>query len=225
MIGDRHGNFRPSHSITRAEVAAIMTRTQLFNFETGVRGFPEGMTRQPFSDVRNTHWAYYYIAWAADAGFILGDMGTTNFRPNAPITRQELAAIITRVSTESGQAYVGISTFPDRENASDWAQIYLYTVQREGLMIGGMGNWFRPRDNITRAETATVVNRLLGRFDSLTAWDAAEHENAIVVTFPDMVRPRRWYYPAVVAATNDHYLTRGEDGRIDWVEYRARPAS
>ena len=51
MFGDDRGNFRPGASITRAEVATILARTNLLDFEQGVRRFPPGVTEfDAFSD-------------------------------------------------------------------------------------------------------------------------------------------------------------------------------
>ena len=212
MFCDNYGYFRPSGNITRAEVAAILARTQLRDFATETTILPDGMTSfDAFSDVGPNNWFYFYVAWAYDADLVEGFAG--RFRPNEPVTRQELAAMIARLGTvyEAGDA-----GFPDAEDASIWAAKYVYTVYREGLMQGDENGYLRPQLNITRAEVATVVNRILGRLDSRDAFAAAEVvdlDNAR--EFPDL-RTTAWYFPSVLAATNDHYLTRDEDGAIDW---------
>ncbi|MCL2843562.1 MAG: hypothetical protein FWE28_08915, partial [Oscillospiraceae bacterium] len=68
---------------------------------------------------------------------------------------------------------------------------------------------FRPRANISRAEVATAVNRILGRIDSRAALEALEElDIADARNFPD-VADDAWYFASVLGATNDHYLTRG----------------
>jgi len=211
MFGDSRGNFRPSADITRAEVATILARTQLLDFEQGISTLPSGMASfDAFSDVNPGQWFYYYVAWAYDAGLIQGHAG--RFRPNDPVTREELAAMIARTGTVRPE---GNTSFSDNGDISNWAQSYVYTVYRDGLMVGSGGN-FRPTANITRAETATAMNRILGRLDSRSAFYAADVVYLNYARpFPD-VRSTTWYFPSVLAAANDHRLTRDSDGAIDW---------
>ncbi|MCL2843390.1 MAG: S-layer homology domain-containing protein, partial [Oscillospiraceae bacterium] len=76
-------------------------------------------------------------------------------------------------------------------------------------MVGDTQGDFRPRANISRAEVATAVNRILGRIDSRAALEALEElDIADARNFPD-VADDAWYFASVLGATNDHYLTRG----------------
>ena len=213
MFGDNYGNFRAAASITRAEVATILARTQALDFERGVRRLPPGMTTfTAFSDVRQGDWFFFYVAWAYDMGLIQGFEG--RFRPNEPVTREELAAMITRLGIVQEAGTLG---FLDAGDVSAWARRYVYTAYREGLMVGNQNGEFHPRRSITRAEVATVVNRQLARVDSVAAWNAiSEVEGEADITyFPDL-RTAAWYWPVVVAATNDHLVTRNEVGGINW---------
>jgi len=202
MFGDTAGNFRPSGEITRAEVAAVLARTQLLDFPDlgATNTLPPGMTAfDAFGDVAEGQWYFYYIAWAYDAGLIQGYAG--NFRPADPITREELAAIMAR----TGTLRTGTPTFTDADAISEWAVNYVYTVQREGWMRGDYGTGiFRPGDDIIRAEVATAVNRMLDRVDSNAALAAANLQNpAAARDFPD-VDEDAWYFASVLAAANDH---------------------
>ena len=213
MFGDANGNFRPNGNLTRAEAATILARTQLLNFEHGIQVLPPGMeVFDSFADVRPGQWFYYYVAWAYDAGLIQGYAGY--FRPNDPITREELAAIIVRAGATNTVA--GSTSFPDAGHISSWAREYVNIAYRHGLIIGNSNGNFRPQDNITRGETATAINRLLGRIDSRMALNAVYVENIYHVRqFPD-VAASAWYFASVMAAANDHYLTRDSAGAIDW---------
>jgi len=216
MRGDPLGNFLPRAYITRAEVAVILARTHIANFVPGT--LPPGMTSIPFADTA-THWARFYIAWAYDANLILGDGG--NFRPGAFITRQELAAVLARAGGAVRPA--GIIPFFDAGQISPWARNYVYTVYREALMIGDESNNFNPQANITRAEVATAVNRMLGRIDSHRALNAATVVGmGNARNFPD-VASNAWYFPSVLAAANDHDLTRDNHGQVDWKQLRPQP--
>lgn len=77
----------------------------------------------------------------------------------------------------------------------------------------GYNGLFRPTENITRAEVATIVNHILGR--------AADEEyvkaNADKLRqFPDLQDSRAWYYFDMVEASNEHDFTRDADGTERW---------
>ena len=203
MFGYTCGNFFPSGILTRAEAATIFVRIYLLDFEHGIAKLPPGMAEfDVFADVRAEHWYYYYVAWAFDAGLVHGD--GDNFRPNAPITREEFAAMLARVV--SAQSALDKSSFLDTNNISSWAQVYVSDVTYMELMFGDPSGHFRPQANLARAEAATAMNRLLGRINSRPQFEAAnilKLENARF--FPD-VNELAWYFASVVAATNDHYL-------------------
>ncbi|MCL2588701.1 MAG: S-layer homology domain-containing protein, partial [Oscillospiraceae bacterium] len=214
MFGNAQGNFRPTANLTRAEAATILARTQLLEFEEGISTLPPGMTSfTAFSDVQPNNWFFYYVAWAYDADLVQGSGG--RFRPNDPVTREEFAAMMARTMDVRP---AGALPFPDAGSISNWARAYVYTVYRAGVMVGDAQGNFNPDANISRAEVATAMNRVLGRIDSRAALYAADVENlAHARRFPD-VATTTWYFPSVVAAANDHRLTRDDDGAIDWKE-------
>jgi PKD repeat protein len=185
-------NFRPSDDIMRAEVAAVLVRTHLEDFEDGT--LPAGMeVFDAFGDVDEDAWYFYYIAWAYAEDLIRGYGG--NFRPGEPITREELAAVMARTVAQR----TGVPGFTDASAISDWAVNYVYTALREGWMLGDPDGRFRPGDDIIRAEVATAVNRMLGRTMDL---DLVRYmENAR--DFPD-VDEDAWYFVSVLTAANDH---------------------
>ncbi|MCL2366335.1 MAG: S-layer homology domain-containing protein [Oscillospiraceae bacterium] len=214
MFGDENGNFRPSAHMTRAEVATILARTQLLDFEQGVSVLPPSMTSfTVFPDVTSDNWYFYYVAWAYDAGLVRGD--ANGFRPNDPITREEFAAMLARTTAVYPAGRV---PFGDEARISNWAQAYVYTVHREGWMIGDDRGNFRPAANIGRHEAATAMNRILGRLDSRIALDNADVVNLnLARQFPD-VYEHAWYFPSVLGATNTHRLYRDESAVIAWKE-------
>ena len=217
MIGNEYGRFLPDDTLTRAEAATIMVRTQLRDFATVTNFFPPGMTSfVEFDDVHPSDWFFFYVAWAYEAEYVFGWDGS--FRPNDPVTREELAAMLVRTGIVL-PASISRTSFPDFANTSDWARGYVTDVYGLELMVGdALTGMFRPLHPIIRAETATAVNRLLGRIDSEDAWDAVEVENPEAIrSFPD-VEEDDWFFGAVVAATNNHYLTRDSDGNIDWIQ-------
>ena len=210
MFGD-NGDFSPHADITRAEASALLARTQLLNFDYGIRELPPGMgTFDAFDDVNPNDWFFYYIAWAYNAELIHGEEDT--FRPNDPISREELAALLARTTI----LRAGETSFGDANDISNWARNYVSTVYHEGWMKGDHEGNFRPTDNINRAEVAVAINRMLGRLDSWSALNAADVENLTLArTFSD-VGFNAWYFPAVLGSANNHRLTRDSGGAINW---------
>jgi hypothetical protein len=156
-----------------------------------------------FFDVGENNWFYAYVAWAYDAGIVAGYEDGT-FRPNAPISRAELAAMVARAAELDLADEAGDLAFTDAEDIQGWALEYVYAVYSEGWMTGDAAGTFRPRANITRAETAAVFNRVLAR--GATTAESIEDVLDDVRFFPD-VAEGRWYYFYVVEATNSHYYT------------------
>jgi len=218
MFGDANGNFRPQDPLTRAEAATLMARVTLLDFKHDIIHLPPGMvTFDVFDDVMQGQWFYHYVAWAYHAGLVQGHGGS--FRPNDPITREEFAALLVRAKAMGLPAdmYDCNILLADAKAVSPWARAYVSIAYSNALIIGDPSGNFRPQDSITRAEAATVVNRLLGRIDGTTAMQAVSIENLIHVRqFPD-VSLENWYYASVIAATNSHYLTRADNGSVNWM--------
>ena len=186
------GTVRPTGSLTRAEAAAMIYRV----FKPGM--LKEGNLNQ-FSDMKG-HWAQKYVAALADKGVINGTSETT-FTPNAAIKRQELFTMIGRMF---GEAYTtdGIigNTFADI--GSGYYVRFINLLYTLGLVQGDNDTAVRPADNITRAETAALLNRLLLR--SPANESSSTVDNAEV--WPD--NPvGAWYYADIMEASNSHNYT------------------
>jgi len=205
MIGDDRGNFRPNHSITRAEAATILVRTME---DFGITPLPiSAYALGRFSDVSPNAWYAEYLAIAYTHGMLQGFPGGT-FRPSQPITREEFAAMLSRtgiVSTNGGLHYT------DAALVSDWAANYVYTAFVSGMMHGDAVGTFRPLHNITRAEAAATLARALGRGDT-TAESIANVTNVFI--FPDAADATAWHYFYVIEATNSHWFIMNDGVEI-----------
>ena len=147
MNGYEDGTFKPDASITRAEFSAVMARfLKLDSNET------EG---KKFTDVAG-HWAAGYIGALAAKG-IAGGVSEDSFAPDDNITREQMAAILSRAFNLSTAS---IDAFADSADISDWAAEYVSAVRAAGYMTGDADNNFAPQSNATRAEVATVIYRL-----------------------------------------------------------------
>ncbi|WP_166241384.1 pectinesterase family protein [Paenibacillus turpanensis] len=151
--------FSPDRSITRAEYAAILIR--------GL-GLPNDAQKSEFSDVRSTDWFSGAISQAKSYGLIQGYEDGT-FRPNSAVTREEAIVMLNRAmklaglsagSQEQQSAEAVIASFQDSSAISTWAKPSLSSAVAAGL-VGGYNNMLNPSREITRAEAAAMVHRLL----------------------------------------------------------------
>lgn len=145
------GNFSGERSITRAEFAAILVRAL---------GLPANGT-STFGDVPAEAWYSGAVATEAQYGFV-GGRGNNRFDPAANITRQEAMAMLARaakLTDFTGKTSI-LSAFSDSGSVDEWALEAAKWNVGSGLIMGNNGQ-LRPTDNISRAETATVILRLL----------------------------------------------------------------
>ncbi len=88
-----------------------------------------------------------------------------NFGPDDLVTREEMSKILSimakriLVIKDLPQGYQ--ADFTDMDEVSKWAVEYVNQVQFAGLMTGMEDGSFQPQGNATRAEAATVIDRML----------------------------------------------------------------
>ena len=200
VVGYEDGMVKPQRNITRAEVSSIFYRL----LEDEVRD-DNTTDVSDFSDVSASDWYGTTVATLSKMGIVKGYEDGT-FRPNAPITRAEFAAIATRFFEETGAEYEP-GTFTD-VSGDEWFAGAIQDAVNLGLIGGYEDGSVRPNNNITRAEACAIVNRTLGRVpdaDHLLPTDEMK-------TWPDN-QPSDWFYADMQEATNGHeYEWITEDG-------------
>jgi hypothetical protein len=145
--------FKPNQAITRAEFIKTVMAAQdhLGYFYTSVE--PEVY----FSDIEASQW-YAYSVNKARAHQIVEGFSDNTFRPNQPITRAEAIQIIYNLNDHSGQP--ANPNFQD-VSTSDWFYQAVSYAKESGL-VGGKNNLlFAPQENLTRAETAKIINNYI----------------------------------------------------------------
>lgn len=197
---------RPEAGITRAEVATIFYRLLKEDVRDRVTS-----DVNDFSDVTSGDWFNVTVSSLAQMGVIAG-YEDGSFRPNAPITRAEFAAIATRFSAERGVTY-NEGLFADITGDEWFADVVAAAADR-GLLGGYPDGTVRPNATITRAESCAVVNRTLDRRpDAKHLLPAGEMR-----VWPDNPADG-WYYADMQEATNGHeyrWLTIGKNKIEDW---------
>ena len=215
VIGYTDGTIRPNNNISRAEVATIF-----FRLLTDEARTQYDKTTSSFSDIKDGAWCNRAIATLTNMGIIKGYTDGT-FRPNADITRAELATIIARFA----KLDVNTKTFSDING--HWAQKNIELAAGNGWINGYEDGTFRPNNNITRAETFAMINRVLDRqTESVSDLLPTSEMNM----WSDNMDADAWYYKDVQEATNYHKCDRVGDSvyekwtekvpDIDWASYQ-----
>ena len=187
------GGFAPGRNMSRAEVTTMFARLLTEQMEAN-KSYPAS-----FSDVTSAHWAANYIGYMEQFGIVRGYSDGT-FRPNAPITRAEFAAICCRFE----QLTDGTAAFTDVP-ASHWAAKSIAYAATRGWVTGYADGTFKPGNNITRAEVAAVTCRLLERNADKEYIRA--HLKELPRVFADM-NEQHWAYWYAMEAANGHDYTK-----------------
>lgn len=195
LLGYEDGTVRPNGSISRAEVATVLFRL----LKDDVR--MQNLTKDnAYSDVSDTAWYAAAVSTLSKMGVISGYPDGT-FRPNAPITRAEFAAMIARFDETAKSADT-----PFTDISGHWAENAIGKAYGNGWVEGSSKTVFCPESNLTRAETATLLNRVLHRLPEKKS-DLLANQ----IVWPD--NPETfWGYLAIQEATNSHEYERKADG-------------
>ena len=204
IIGYPDGTVQPNGQITRAEATTIFFR--LLTEESRSANLTK---TNGYTDVASDAWYNTAVSTMTKAGIVDGYPDGT-FRPDAPITRAEMAKIISLFAKLDKSE----SRFSDI--AGHWAEAYIRLAAGNGWITGYPDGTFGPQRDITRAETMTLVNRVLNR--------QPETEDDLLpnmTVWTDNANPKAWYYLAVQEATNSHYYKFKTNSKYEkWTELR-----
>ena len=196
IIGYGNNDVRPQNNITRAEVATIFFR--LLTDETR----EANMTKSNgYNDVKDGDWFCCAVSTLSKMGIIKG-YEDGSFKPNDPISRAEFAAIAARFDPNGDKTPASFS-----DVTSHWAKDEISIAANHGWIKGYEDGSFKPDQKITRAETMTLVNRVLKRLP-----ETKDDLHKDMKTWPDNQNESAWFYLAVQEATNSHYQKLKKDG-------------
>ncbi|MGG3280515.1 S-layer homology domain-containing protein [Paenibacillus solani] len=145
------GTFKPNHPVTRAEFTVMLAGALELKGKDTTIAFTD-------KDQIGT-WAKGAIVQAVQAG-IVGGYEDGSFRPNAQITRVEMAVMIARALKLSSEAEI-VTGFADDKAIPQWAKGSVEAMRNLGFIDGRGGNRFVPNDRTTRAEAMVVMLRVL----------------------------------------------------------------
>jgi len=177
-----NGKFYPDRALTRAELMAFADRAfglrasapdvtiaehtdgsvteDVYESEEAIAA-PSPEPEPTFTDLPETHWSYELMRKAVQAGLLSGYPDGT-LRPDAPVSRAEVAVVLDRLL---GTAIAGTTydvSFQD-VTTNNWAYSSIVRLGGAGLVRGVEPNRYGPDRSVTRGEIATMVDRQLQR--------------------------------------------------------------
>lgn len=146
-VSDQELRFAPKQQLTRAQFAALVVR---LTGATESSNTPSNGTA--FKDVSSNQWYYNAIMTAKSKGIITG-INATSFQPNQPVSRQDMAVMLTRAFALKGTSN---ASFADQAKIGSYARPAVSAVVSNGIMVGA-NNTFDPQAKVTREMAAVVA--------------------------------------------------------------------
>ena len=158
FVGTSDTEFSPDMPMTRGMFVTVLSRVSDID--------PSFYNEQVFSDVTADDYYFSAVCWAYENGIVAG-MGDNTFQPSKLVTREQICRMLAQYIDHAGAAPSSLNEakrYSDDALISLWAHDSVYEMQEYGFLIGGADNTFRPGDNATRAECASVFARVCGKF-------------------------------------------------------------
>lgn len=185
-------SFAPDAYITRDQTAKLLVSAAGLQPQTPESAAPEDVAQ----------WAWPYVALAIENSYIKG-YPDNSFRGNNNITRAEFVSMVAQYVQAEGielKAQTDIC-FTDVEDTDDiWYNRNVYILARAGLINGYLDGSFQPEAYISRAEAVTILNRLMGRTESLTP------SLLQTIRFQDVTA--QWQIPQIQEGSISHFCSK-----------------
>ena len=152
LTGDKNGQLHPDRDVTRAEYVAMLNRA--FQYTT----YKD--TSLPFRDITGKEWYADHIRTAYAQGYFAG-LSANQAGATRSVTREEAAALLCR-NLKLDKQLLQIDTFTDGRTIGEWSRGYIGAALEKGYIRGYANKTFRPKQNISRAEVATMLSNALG---------------------------------------------------------------
>lgn len=194
IFGYPDNTVRPEGNITRAEAVTMLVR---------LKGYPIIEGQDTYKDVSKDEWYAPYIEAAFRQG-ILEEKEGESFRPDEKITRGELAQLISHIDKKNDAK----APFKDIEGYKYKDAIdQNYGNER---ILGYPDNTFKPNAQITRAETAAMLNRLFER-----SVKEEGLKNVEIHEFKDLKDKTYWAYYEIIEASHTHTYVRMRPNAVE----------
>nr|WP_312576757.1 S-layer homology domain-containing protein [Sedimentibacter sp.] len=150
VTGYQDGSFKPDKTVTRAEFATLLNNAMKNNDTIDIN----------LKDVKNSDWYYNQIEKAVAVGYFSGYEDNT-FRPNNPITRQEVAKVISNAITTGDIDGDGATLLADYSSIQDWAKNSVNIAYNKSYIMGYPNKVYMPSKALTRAEAVKIIYEIL----------------------------------------------------------------
>jgi len=178
IAGKSESAFDPEAQITRAEYLTILDRAMGY----------ELITDETYPDVAADSWYATYVATAKANGLINGLPTDDGFKPEQPITREEMALFTYNAIKSIGRNDEWLKDLPDdyakftdTAEVSDWAKEAMQYFVHTGIIKGMTETTVAPKGNATRAQGAVILKRFMQMF----VWAGPPTDEEWVLTFND----------------------------------------
>ncbi|MFA9560482.1 S-layer homology domain-containing protein [Evansella sp. AB-rgal1] len=158
ILQGSNGKAMPQDAITRAELAAVLTRSLALETTSEYAG--------QFTDVTGDEWFVAELVAAVEAGLIKGH-SNGSFAPNADVTREEAATMISRAMNlvsydeNSLDTTKSFDEFTDSSGVASWAQTDVSLLVQADIINGRPNGKFAPKGTMQRAELAKALSHFL----------------------------------------------------------------
>ena len=150
LSGYEDGTLGPDGTLSRAQLATVLWRQA---------GEPEAASEASFADCDPAAFYAEAVAWADESGIIAGYGDGTNFGPEDPVTREQLATILWRQAGEP-EGKGDLSGYPDGDKATDYAVPALEWAVDTGVLSGFGDGTLAPGGVLSRAMLAAMLQRM-----------------------------------------------------------------
>lgn len=157
--GVSNSSFAPNEKMTRA-----MFVQTLYNLADN-----PSSPKATFDDIPDNAWYANAVGWAEHNNIITGT-GNGNFSPNLSITREESAQILFNLMSGGVEGLPSLdilSEFKDSSSISSWATYGMAWAVENKIILGRDDNSLAPKENLTRAESVTLLLRFINSSDNL----------------------------------------------------------
>ena len=171
-MGIFHGisdsSFEPNAKMTRGMFVTVLGKIEGITSKT-YRG-------DKFSDVKDGDYYSSFVLWASDMGIARG-IDENHFAPNATITREQVAAMLSKYAQMKGLELKsdGNHDFADGTDVSNWAKDSVEALAKAGVLSGRENRTFAPKDAASRAEVAVILVKFMEEY--MISQKALETEN------------------------------------------------
>ena len=169
LLKGNDGKIRPTDSLMRSEMATIINRA--FNSQ-------KQAAISNFTDVKQSDWFYTEMAKAVAMKTFQGS--GNKLSPTDNITREEVFVVLARAFNIPKTTDNSLGNFVDQANVSSWAREEVAALVSEGYISGSNG-YINPKQNITRAEFAKMMDNLVKTYISSGAQYTSNYTGNVII--------------------------------------------